>query len=215
MTPIRTPVAVCCCEGGVWCCHVLRHGGSNPRAFGLCVCSHTQMVPSSVLHGANAAGGAGPSGLGGGGGGGGGGAAGAAGGGGGGVPMAAWEQALVNDAAALAGGGGGGKEKAGNAEINPVAVRRCGVGAQGWTRPGLGPAESPHAHPMNLSSSSSSSSSNSSSLRPLGTLRPRPFPLIPINLGRLSWTCTIAALDLNSARITPATPSPRRLGLPS
>ncbi len=44
---------------------------------------------------------------------------------GGGLPLAPWEAALVADAAAVAAAGG--KEKAGNAEINPVAVSGVAV----------------------------------------------------------------------------------------
>ncbi|GLI60628.1 hypothetical protein VaNZ11_002825 [Volvox africanus] len=68
-----------------------------------------QVVPSSAAHMGAAAAAAATPGLHG------------AFGGGGAAPLAPWEQALLLDSAALAAGAGG-KEKAGNAEINPVAV---------------------------------------------------------------------------------------------
>ncbi|GFR39630.1 hypothetical protein Agub_g96, partial [Astrephomene gubernaculifera] len=93
--------------------HATAHGGAQ------------QVVPNSAVHLPAAGGGGGGGNLGAGGyaahppGPGG---DGAGGGGAGELPLAPWEQALLADAAALAAGGGGAKEKAGNAEINPVAV---------------------------------------------------------------------------------------------
>jgi hypothetical protein len=101
---------------GTWPVAAFAQGPPNTPMPGQHVSAHggAQVVPSSAAHGAAAAAAAaaaatpGP--------------AGAAAGGGGGVPLASWEQALLADETALAAGAGG-KEKAGNAEINPVAVR--------------------------------------------------------------------------------------------